>query len=1279
MNLTVRIHDKEYTQEVAQGTTFTEEYNETLDSGTVRLEHINGQITQLRPYDDVYIYESRYDFDTNIAEWQKGGDSKDSPFYRHLLVDQFSENIINLSEGIFSYTIELFSETKGLETVQCPNISVTQPLNVAKKIDIYTYLVRFVNLYSPKIKTLDRRKTGCWTYTRKYSISPELKEIFSGYYPQDFTLSNPTLRDVLSTLMITRDMIPYVKDNVIYAKAISERTKTPWGEFSYDIAALQKNGMISRIAGQMTSSDYCDGVRRQYSDALSQDGTCTFVEYLGFRNNGNALMTLSNMRVETTHKIYKVKKMNMCWYQKAQVLDVKNVKKENIWALRRFDITPLVKIKEEWDLLSQDWRIAEKAEPKNIEDLSQYKISTISYSMGGTTISGWGERYSKPKQTEYLGKVFDIEKTYMENIVNILDMAFAIPEDVENEYIASYIKDKPDLSQEDIVITPLSMSGEFLTAYKPDASLSNVQSAKCFFFQIEYEGFYDGALIHSRDNGRDNIYQNDNVSASLTLLEKDGASQKEKLNRFANKTHVMNGRLEGVNYGVQNLLRLGNTGTIGADDDVIIYRREYSIFDNYILVSYAGIQDYVLKNFYTSVYAKYRVNQLMSYNESTNRAESRKVILLLSKTKKYKDEDTFFKVIDNNGNRVESKMIFSSFFPSEGNKHINSALISVGSGKSFYVDEQTFSSGLNLCFNIAMPDNASGGNFISNWGTEYSLLIEHPSDDANYYAGSLQDWYDITDDRETGAIDSIGFSLSHRKSVLPMTASEDKAAKIYQYLSNLPKKTSFENSEVTSSMDIYSEKYHKDNKEKINLSVQIEPIADMDISISDRFIELCDFMPIGQYEKVDNIDGIEARRIEHKQGEAVPFTVGTTTLPTESDRRFFVSVTNQNSFIVQVENSAENTLFSIYMRIGAIAKVDSSIKSTFIFEASQIYWAYRDIGIYKNQKCIILRGNGALDSKSSEILTELVMAPTPTNVVGGKRYDYTTSKLYEGTKPINQITVNAQTYTIYIKETNISKNMFVQYDVEKVNHSAPYLILPWGSSVASTFSDKKPSDVFSISGNGDESKIRIDVTDITELSKENSVNILNGIKSIKYWYLDFKSAYKRDYSSSEQVYANTNRQSGYYFVFGVNIYPEDVVIDGDKRYIDIYVSKTTNRDERVFDTVGKQIGVIHNCIDKDGNYLPPTKQAYDTVNNAKIGKITFVNNIGVKGWIATKGDYYYAESETIEASIDKLSDAAQITGKVGWTDENGNIYDTWELEYISDGNDHTFTAGIISD
>ena len=71
-------------------------------------------------------------------------------------------------------------------------------------------------------------------------------------------------------------------------------------------------------------------------------------------------------------------------------------------------------------------------------------------------------------------------------------------------------------------------------------------------------------------------------------------------------------------------------------------------------------------------------------------------------------------------------------------------------------------------------------------------------------------------------------------------------------------------------------------------------------------------------------------------------------------------------------------------------------------------------------------------------------------------------------------------------------------------------------------------------------------------------------------------------------------------MFCLNITETDI----SRGYIDIYITETTNRDERVFDGMGRQVGIIHNCVDKEGNYIAPTQQEYDTINEYPEGDIT---------------------------------------------------------------------------
>ncbi len=1346
MNLTVRIHDKEYIHEVAQGVTFTEEYNETLDSGVVRLSHIKGQIMDLKPYDDVYIYESAPEgedetkwFNSHIGLWRRGGTLRDGdeideetgvriPFYRHLLVDKFSEELINLSEDIYSYSLELFSETKGLEVVQLPNISVTQPLVVSKKIDIYTYLVRFVNLYSPKYKKYkiihDNDKNtdiDSWEYVQKYTVAPELKTIFGGFYSQDFSLSNPNLRDLLSSLMITLDMIPYVKDNVIYAKAISERTDT------YDIKTEKDTGRISRIVGQMGSSDFCDGVRRQYSDALSQDGVCNFIEYLGFRNKNNALLTMDNMRLETEKKIYTVNKFYMCYYKVASVRDINNNEIRKIWFFCKHDITPLVKNSTEWSMLNQDWRGL--TNPASVKDLSQYKLSTVHYDIGGNTIDGWGTRYSQYKTS--MTDIFNIEKTYVENIVRFMDKVDPWGDLGQEGILDAYRKKYGDTAPRYIFpLTPSNDDAVTKYIYNPgsnfklEALIGNINNylsptslLKTLFFQIEYKGFYDGAIIHTRDRGNDNIYQNDNVSSSLTLLEKDGWSQKEKLNRFANKSLVLKGRLDGDNYSVKNILGLGSTGSIGADDDVIIYRREYSIFNNYISVSYAGIQDYVLKNFYTSVYAKYRTYQLMSYGESVNRSESKKVLIVLSKNKKMKDEDTFFEIIGDkygyetiprsatipashgwfdgyknkiiewtnivdlrqiiigkkyympisfndydgtgkyivvptekiydetnisgnlkakclfyendlnlNAQRIETRLLFSAFSQTNLDERMNSAILKIRDSE-YAVDSQIFLSGNNLCMDIEMPDNASAGNYLDTWSSPYSLLWYQLNAEGNsdYYAGSQQNWYNIVDDNETGAIEELGLEVNHTDISPNLVedcsneghflwvkyfAQNANVDAIYNYSKALPKITgsSLEGPafrETKNNIGISEKHIYKDNKERIKLTLQIEPISnDKNIVCGDYLLRLSDMMSYNKRYDIDTLLDASTYSFDFN----IVFSFGA------SDASFPIYIKpNDNNFYQLLENikTGKNQKLPIVFSFNH-SNTENGREEGCAFTASSIGYEgeYTPAGQTRSiARNIILYGTGfqtyISDDQTAYIKEELSsiklsLQQPDLSVYAVEMRAIENPKDYQN----NPYDVIATCLMQHKRDTLIKQNMFIELGDKTIDNTIIYKTYKNGDSAfESRFSTKKPEDIFTLKEMGEDSILRVMLDGIP-----------NATKSINYWYFDFDSAYSKDYSSGDNeqatdIYSYDPNRSGYHFVFGVNVTEADF----ERGYIDIYITKTTNRDERVYDGVGRQVGIVHNCIDSNGNYEPPKYQTFDPTaaspNMVKFDVDSLVDNV----------------------------------------------------------------------
>ena len=841
MNLKVEINGKIY-ETLVQGNTFSDELGEVLDSGTIIIDHVEKM--DIDVFNDVFIF------------------NEDRTFYKHLLVDQFTEEIINFTDNIYNYKIQLFSETKGLETIQLPNISITQPLNVNEKTTAYEYLCQFIGLYSPKIKVMQKDESNTWYFSPKYTIDPQLEKVFGNIYTPDFTLTNPNLRDVLSKIMIIKDMIPVVKDGVVTGMDLSKRN----GEFNINL------GEVSYISSSKTSSNYCDNLKTTYINALTQNKTAKMVEYLGFRNSDTALMKIEDLRIETRFPIYKINKVLMCYYKKVTlnnpVEEGYPETKEKAFLCKQ-DITELVKLNSERNYLSLDWDdFNSNNPPKNIKELSKYRMATIGYDIGSNHITGWGEMYTFPKF------VWDINRTYIENIFRFVDTF--TPFGIYNyDYIKKTINEggyRISMSNGDLnsIVSPFGLQDTTLLG-------GTALKLKSFFFVVEYEAFFNGTVVHSKDTAKGNITINDNQSSSLSILELDGIAQKEKINRFGNKGYVIPVRYKNID----ELQELGSVlNNFDGDNDIIIYHREYSIFDNEILCTYYGMKDYVLKNYFTSVYAKHRPYNLMSYGESIRRSENKRKILLLSKKENYYDGEETLKFFDTDFLKKFFSAFQTSIKPIKIDDFINNDKINYGymtakvpiydeeenftgnytSQEKMYVsDLNSFVSGTSLCFNISMYDNVSSGVYISKkqpFDEEDSsfkdVIKNYLGFTKSEYSGSKQSWHMMVNP-VTGGIEQMGFYVSHIDSssnFLDEVIEEENISSINDIYNNkllkLPLIDESYYQETNKIGNSYSIK--KDNKEVIDMTFQYEVISkDEDVIITPWLLKLSNFY--GEYNK----------------------------------------------------------------------------------------------------------------------------------------------------------------------------------------------------------------------------------------------------------------------------------------------------------------------------------------------------------------------------------------------------------------------------------------------
>ena len=742
---------------------------------------------------------------------------------KRYLIDNWNE-IYNKATKQYSYVINLMSETKGLEVIQLPNISLTQPIMKNKKKSVWEYLVLYLEQYNPQVRIAGLDNT--WSYQPKYKLDPELESVFNNIYAPDFSLNNPNLRDLLSYLMITRDRIPMVENNVIKALDLSARGNA----FNLD--------NITDIQRSMDSESYTQNLKKNYNNALSQDNSVRFIEKMGFRNSDDGLLTLENMRLETRYPIYKINKILMCYYKRIVVKKTAGDTGENAMMLIKQDITPLVLTNEERNLLSKDWNDFENVNPVSINELAQYRLATLGYDIGSKFIEGWGTSYTYPS-----GWWHTTEKTYIENILRVMDLhiaplginAFNIVRDAFNK--GSIITPKSTTNYHENIISPFS-----------DDSNEGALKFKGLFFEIDYNGFYNGTLIHSKDNDFGSITINDNPSSSLTILESDGVFQKEKLNRLGNEIVALAGKYT-------SLAQVQDIGSV-YDDDVVIFKSEISVGNNEVKANYYGSKDYVMKNYFTSVFAKHRTSNLLSYSESVIRAENKKMFLVLDKDKyihesekaiSFKNFTTIpeFEILSGlrPNERLTSKDDFKK--PNQINKGFfykdNAAYIS---------DVNRFVSGNSMAFNIQMFDNVSGGVFIKE---------KEPA-----VVGSKQDWYLLVDDIETGFIENIGVYFCHldietEYETLPQAYNKAKIDDVYNdKLLKLPYENIIPNNQKNLIGGIY--KVNKDNKEILDYTLQIEAVATSpDIIITPKLLELSDLIgnvnKVEQTYQVDDVEG----------------------------------------------------------------------------------------------------------------------------------------------------------------------------------------------------------------------------------------------------------------------------------------------------------------------------------------------------------------------------------------------------------------------------------------
>ena len=688
------------------------------------------------------------------------------------------------------------------------DVTVTDSTNYSKSVvSVYEAARQAIELYSPRVKlctgtkNVDGKDYPIWEYIRKYSLSDSVKSKFFSVNAPENQFNYPNLRDYLTRIFYSQDCIPVVRDNVIDFLDLSKRDPQPF-------YVPEKNQSFDQY--MMDGSSYCDRLLRIYTDGLSRESVTNCIERIGFKNKNSSTLTLENMQLELSHPIYKINKVYMCYYNEfVETVDGQQVRK---MALCKQDITPLILLNSQRQLLSRDWVDNVNTWPSSIEDLATYYFATIGYDIGSNVIGGWGTRYSHPKAV-----FWKTERTVIENIyafmakkypygVSAVNDAVATTDiDVEFSSNANEDREAQDGNGDDIQIGSAVIVSNNSTYSRFFGDFT--QRLKSMVFIIEYEGFVSSSILASKEKHDGNVVSRDNASSSLSFVESDGINQKEKANRLGNATRMLPARHKSF-WDIQNLASVWNDDSSVADNqdeiteekeeehvDEVCYKRIISFEKDYFSVTYYFCRNYILRNYFTSVYSKHRPFPLASYEESVDRQENKTLEVLFSAENWYYQEKSntvafnitestqkllsFFLAssFDTSGNIVLERGIDKAFYgvyPNDENRY-------KGQFGFFAVDLQKFTSGHSFCMTIPMIDNVSAGVFISNFnhnlgefiGTSWEAtwsVVQHggvvswmdaksADETAVLLTGARQNWYMFPVDPNTGMLYSMRFCV----------------------------------------------------------------------------------------------------------------------------------------------------------------------------------------------------------------------------------------------------------------------------------------------------------------------------------------------------------------------------------------------------------------------------------------------------------------------------------------------------------------------------------------
>lgn len=305
---------------VILGNTYTKNFNEQIDSLTVVLDNVQeaNKLNFDGPYHWVKIVnkgQNGFSWKRKVINTETGISSYEEEDYIFMLVNSWTETKKNLTDGIYTYQINLMNIIKLFEKIECPNRIITHSL-VTGSETIWTYIDQYMKLYCPKIPiTYDNVN---WTYEYLFDWSQLNTTPFNDTMCADLQFNNPTLRELLTVLMSQVACIPTVYYRTL--SFINFRDKPSVFNLTNSINSIMLSGASDSFANTLVTAP---------NQILDSDNE-VISEYIGFRDRNSVLIKQNeNLKLETKFPIYNIKQAAVTWSESSTTFVPYNQNNDN--------------------------------------------------------------------------------------------------------------------------------------------------------------------------------------------------------------------------------------------------------------------------------------------------------------------------------------------------------------------------------------------------------------------------------------------------------------------------------------------------------------------------------------------------------------------------------------------------------------------------------------------------------------------------------------------------------------------------------------------------------------------------------------------------------------------------------------------------------------------------------------------------------------------------------------------------------------------------------------